>query len=231
MNRPIYIVGDIHGKFQELEQIIHRHDIHDCYLICVGDLGIGFQHRIPEARMRVKLRDYFASRAIEFLSIRGNHDDPAFFSGCFMHASPWFRLVPDYTYLELNGQTFLFVGGGISIDRTGSHRVEGRSYWSNERLVVRPELITKLCDVLITHPIPHWIGPVSKGPIRRWLDADPGLEKILDEERSDVSRLIDLCQPKHAYFGHFHMSEFADYGLTRGRILDELEIYEHRAVN
>lgn len=41
--KPVLFIGDIHGAFNRLKDLIHKQGIENCYLICVGDLGIGFK--------------------------------------------------------------------------------------------------------------------------------------------------------------------------------------------
>ncbi len=42
MNKPIYLLGDIHGKWDIINNWIDKFEIKDSYIIQVGDFGIGF---------------------------------------------------------------------------------------------------------------------------------------------------------------------------------------------
>ena len=226
MEMPVYIIGDIHGKFEKLMFLIKDTGIRDCYLICVGDLGIGFQDNYyKEHRTIARLNDFFSHRDIKFMSIRGNHDDPDYFIGGGRINLDNFELIEDYTYKTINDQQYLFVGGAVSIDRR--IRSLNKNYWEKELFVLKPELIEK-SDVLITHSTPLWIGPFDKAGIFSWCEKDSKLWDLCVKEREDVGQLVKLSQPSKVYFGHFHISEIKSHGDCQGRILNELEILEHR---
>lgn len=224
--RPIFVLGDLHGKFRELERQISRINIKDCHLICVGDLGMGFNYnRQGEIKGLRNFNETLKKRDISFLAIRGNHDDPQYFDGNikFSHI----ELLADYTYRTIEGRSFLFVGGAISIDR--KMRLEGKSYWRDEVFVYEPEKITERAEVLITHTGPEWIGPTVLAPIvQGWAADDATLIDDLNRERAQMTSLYLKVKPKKAYLGHFHESTSTLRNGTAARILDELEIIEIR---
>ena len=69
MTRPIYMLGDIHGDYAGLLEILDERKIRDAVVIHVGDGHEGF----PECGLPVleTLNQEFATRGIEYLSIRG----------------------------------------------------------------------------------------------------------------------------------------------------------------
>ena len=46
----ICLLGDVHGRFVFLKAKIINANLRDCYLICVGDLGIGFDSPEQESK-------------------------------------------------------------------------------------------------------------------------------------------------------------------------------------
>ena len=44
-DKPILFLGDNHGSWNVLFDIINSKNIADCYIISVGDLGIGFKYK------------------------------------------------------------------------------------------------------------------------------------------------------------------------------------------
>jgi len=227
--RAVYIVGDVHGHFGALLEYVDRFDLNDCYLICVGDLGIGFQYGTDgELAGILNLDKEFKKKNIIFMSIRGNHDDPWFWGigrNGWTVDHPNFKLLHDYTTMDINGEKFLFVGGGISIDRTV--RRLGQTYWPDEVFILDESKIVE-CDVLITHSGPNWIGPIDKADISGWCKRDDTLWDECLAERVAHNTLYKLAKPKRAYLGHFHRWEAVEFNGCYTTILDELQIYQHR---
>jgi predicted phosphodiesterase len=223
MSKPIYIVGDIHGKWDHLFLKIKASEIRNFTLIGVGDLGVGFLDADKQARQFDYINSFFGGKGIDFIGIRGNHDDPSYFNGSIDRSN--FKLLPDYTSLTLNDKEFLFVGGAVSIDR--KIRKEGVSYWTDEKFVLDHSKI-KRCDVLVTHSAPTWSGPFDKDGISSWCDRDETLWDECLQERKDHDVLIKLCGASRHYCGHFHTFSLVDFDGCVSTILDELEIKEIR---
>jgi len=192
MQKDIYIIGDIHGQITQLIDTIERTQLEKCFLICVGDLGVGFINKIQNDVIFTNLNKFLRSRKITFLSIRGNHDDPDYFDGNFKYSNV--KLLKDYTTMKINDEKFLFVGGAVSVDRT--YRQEGVSYWSDEVFILDDSKV-KECDVLITHSAPMWIGPHTKKGINHLCERDEFLWDDILEERDMIEKLINLSKPKN----------------------------------
>jgi hypothetical protein len=224
--KPVYIIGDIHDVFGRLKKKVEYFDLRGCYLICVGDLGIGFNYSSEDEISNCNdLNKFFADRDVSFMSIRGNHDDPAFFGGCCAINLSHFKLLPDYHAEILNGERFLFVGGAVSVDRR--RRAEGLSWWRDEKFQYMPERVYE-CDVLITHTAPSWNSPFDKNGIASWCNADLTLWDECYKERVDTNALIVQCGAKKHYCGHFHKSQWAENDGCYSTILNIEEIKEHR---
>lgn len=222
--KPTLIVGDIHGEWDALFRKIDHLDLRDATLLCVGDVGIGFVERPKQERQHIHINNFFKSRDIEFLSIKGNHDDPAYFDGSINLSH--FKLLPDYTTLTLNDKKFLFVGGAISIDRT--IRKEGISYWKDEVFKLDESKIQQ-CDILITHSAPTWNGPIEKnGMLANFCQKDATLWDECMEERKQHDALIKLSGAKRHFAGHFHGYFVVDFDDCVSTILDILQIAEIR---
>ena len=220
------VVGDIHGEWDALFRKIDHLGLRDATLICVGDLGVGFKDsHAKEIRALQFANAFFAARDIEFLSIRGNHDNPAFFNGEIQTFSN-LRLVPDYHVETFNDKQFLFVGGAISIDRT--LRKQGVSYWKDEGFKLDQSKLQR-CDVLITHSAPTWNGPIEKnGMFATFCQKDSTLWDECMTERKQHDILLKLSGAKRHYCGHFHESSVVDFDGCVSTICDILQITEIR---
>ena len=219
----IYILGDTHGHWLRFFQDVERLDIRDALVIHVGDVGVGFSSQEGEYTKLHNLNKKLAERNINMIAIRGNHDEPQYFSDntTFSHL----ELLRDYTTREINGEKFLFVGGAISVDRY--YRSSGIDYWPEEAFVLDEEKAQK-CDVLITHTAPSWIGPSHhNGFCVQFFGNDPKLKEELGEEREKMNRLFELTRPNHLFCGHFHTSECKYNSGCWGRILDINELIRY----
>jgi len=226
--KPTYILGDHHGDYEAVFATLKERGIWDAMIIHVGDGGEGF----PDWRATTaeSLDSRFAAFGIEYLSIRGNHSDPAFFDGRVM--LPNFKLLRDYTSLHLNGKSWLLAGGAISIDRLD--RLPGRSWWSGEGFELREDLAQHV-DVLVTHSGPSWIGPSCRNElVRACANAEAvfGCDTLIAElqaERRAHEKLFRLVTPKTWYLGHFHERAEKPYLGCRTRILDCCELILHQS--
>lgn len=207
----IIVVGDIHGKWETFYKKLTNSKIKNAVVILAGDVGIGFDDDKNEIKRFHYINRIMQQKKIILLAIRGNHDNPKWFDGSVNYSN--FHLLPDYTYLTINGNKWGFVGGAISIDRRDRHL--NKSYWIGEPFVLKEELIQP-CNVLVCHSAPQWLGPINKLTQYDW---DVTLEEDCMKERSDITRLVELSNCKRFYCGHFHMSMNGSNGNCQGTIL------------
>jgi len=224
IDRPIYLLGDHHGFTGEVFAAIAKQSIRNAVILHVGDgeEGISFGPRQFE-----ELNSAFAKRNLLFFGMRGNHCDPNLFDGSI--DLPHYKLVPDYTRLSANGESWLLIGGAISIDRLD--RVPGIEWWPQENFQLRRDLIEP-ADVLVTHSGPSWCGPpTSNGFVRLFAERErrhgSDLVSELDAERALHEEAFAIVRPHHWYCGHFHTSEVTRHQDCEIRILDMNELRLH----
>lgn len=222
-NKPLLFLGDHHGEWSYLLDIIDTKKISDCYLISVGDSGIGFTDKKNQIKM-INYLDYeFKERNIIFMGIRGNHDDPSFFNGSDRISLINFELIEDYTVAEYDGKKIQFIGGAVSIDRTS--RTEGRSYWEDE-IVKFDRDKCKEVDILVTHTAPSWCFPQQFNElVYGWANEDAYLLEDLTDERAVMDEICKLCKPRTHLYGHFHSSWVERVNGCVHRLLDINEIW------
>jgi len=214
-------LGDTHGNWSITLDNIEKVGIRDAIILHVGDVGIGFIDAEKQDELLHYVNRELAQRNIQMFCIRGNHDDPRYFSGDYEYSN--IVLLTDYSKMLINGKKFLFVGGAISIDRI--MRTPNKSWWSDEVFVLDESRAEK-CDVLITHTAPNWIGPIDKIGIGWHTERDPNLWEECCAERLAMNRLIEITEPDQHFCGHFHRSESAVNDKCISRILNENEICE-----
>lgn len=224
--KPLIFLGDHHGAWNMLFDIIRLKDIRDCYIISVGDLGIGFHKKEKEQKQTENLNNFFKQKNINFYGIRGNHDDPSYFSGENRICLDNFELIEDYTMSEYGDKSIQFIGGAISVDRTG--RNIGTSYWENEGVVFNREACKKV-DILVTHTAPsHCFPQQFNEMVYGWAGQDAYLIQDLTDERAVMDEIFKACNPSSHLYGHFHSTWSEEINGCRHRSLNINEFFEYR---
>ena len=222
-NKPIFYVGDHHGSWGQLFSVIDRLKIKNCYIISVGDSGIGFRAKKEQLSDIKILNKQFKKLDIIFMSIRGNHDDPSYYTGNDRIKLSNFELIEDYTVMEHNSKSIQCIGGAISIDRTG--RKEGISYWVDESVVFVKDKLQKV-DILVTHTAPNWCFPQQFNEmVYGWAREDAYLLEDLTDERAVVGEIFKICQPSLHLYGHFHSSWNEEINGCMHRLLNINELW------
>ena len=148
----IYLLGAHHGDYETLFVKLHERDIRNATVIHLGDGHEGY----PDWKSSdaLDLDRIFASLDIEYLSIRGDRSNVGLFNGDVM--LPNFKLLPDYTRLEIIGQSWLFAGGAFALQR--DPQILDDPDWPDESFNFQWAQQDQ-ADVLVTHSGPNWIGP------------------------------------------------------------------------
>ncbi len=235
------ILGDIHGDFQYLIELLGMFDFQNESIISVGDFGLGFDTLSSECMHLAMLNNSLRRRNIKLYVIRGNHDNPSYWRDSNDSKDPGFSniiLVRDYTVMIIEDKNVLFIGGGISIDR--SVRTEGRNYWKDEVIIRNDEFIKSLpensIDVMITHtPIAkmfwHICGTdlVNQYALRdRSLWADIDKEQSILEEYNSILKETQKDSLKMWFSGHLHISSVVNTDNIKYIVLNIAEFYEVR---
>lgn len=225
IHQPIYLLGDHHGYIDMLLDHVDENAIRNAVILHVGDgdEGISFWHEHFQV-----MNDEFAKRGLLYLGMRGNHCDPSLFDGSVDLSH--FKLLPDYSRLDVGGSSWLLSGGAISIDR--QDRECGLDWWPEEKFRLCRDLAGP-ADVLVTHSGPRWIGPATSNDFvdvyaqSESENNDTDLIGELETERMLHEELFRLVRPKHWYLGHFHDSAAVQYQGCEIRLLTMHEIHRH----
>lgn len=232
----IVFVGDIHGNFRVIENLIGQLGQGD-NIIQVGDFGLGFKPLYKDCESLSKLGKLLSEKGVDLYIIRGNHDDPEFWEidteknckGSYAGKQK-IHLVPDYTTLNIENKTILFIGGAVSVDR--KDRKEGVNYWVNEVVRQNSEFEPNPnVDIVVTHTAPYGVPPLSNSGkvLNYYKQFDDNLIDDIAIEREYMNYLFNLlydsCCLEHWIYGHFHFSETHLKKGVKFRLLDINEKY------
>lgn len=240
----VCFIGDIHGDFISLGGLMKRTTFRDTVYIICGDCGFGFNKKEYYSQVFNKLSRTASRYNCEFYFIRGNHDERSYFDKRLIYRK-CFKAIPDYSVIQTPLYNILCIGGAISVDRTyrmalhkenamkyamhhgcslnEAEKLCKKVYWEDEGCYYDEERLSQLkmngidIDIVCTHTAPSFVKPLGKGGIEGWLNADPTLEKSLDDERATMDRIYNkLKADGHPvtkwFYGHyhFHNSEYVD---------------------
>ena len=207
----IYITGDTHipidiGKLAEDRFAEQFFMSKEDYLIICGDFGGVWS----ESLMELKWRDWLDHRSFTTLFVDGNHENFDLlnsypleqWNGGQVHriGQSIYHLMRGQVF-TLQGQKFITMGGGLSIDR--ANRTPGLSWWPQEMPSAQEydEAWANLehhgfsVDYVITHAVPETfmrkLFPVFRHP------GEEELTEFLDKVHAYASY-------RHWYFGHLH---------------------------
>jgi predicted phosphodiesterase len=238
--KKVYLMGDVHGDFVSVFNYeFDKTDMNDCLVIQLGDFGVGFNYKKYDEENLKFTNNLLLERGCQCYAIRGNHDSPDFFDGNYRFSN--LHLLKDYTSMDINGESFLFVGGAVSIDRTfrinrdrKSHTK--KSYFFGEEFQLDLEKIKDVkCDVIITHTSPTWCYPQNDdgfGPlVESFIKYDDNLVKDLTKERKEMDILFEELNKSNKihthYYGHFHTSAQTDKNGCKHFLIDQYKSTEY----
>lgn len=198
----IRFVGDIHAKFRQYGNVVHKVD----HSIQVGDFGIGFDAGRDAAATE------FQTNNPNHRFIRGNHDNPA---KC--------REMPNYIPDGQIEDDIMFVGGAWSIDH--AYRTPGIDWWPDEEishselyaLVLKYEQVKP--RIMVTHDLPSTVAkelffnPKGNIDLKKQFPSRTG---------AALDAMFDVHKPDLWIFGHWHFDVDTVYKDTRFICLNAL---------
>jgi UDP-2,3-diacylglucosamine pyrophosphatase LpxH len=214
--RHLWICGDIHCELSNLVwKAVRQLKIRHADILIVGDFGAGFGRPksmdVAYARICPELKE----NDIRLYTIRGNHDDPAFFDGS--HDYERLRFLPDHRTIELCGKKIYPIGGAVSTDidlvdpltrksrrmqndaliRFGSSK---RIWWPDETPVQITENLPESADIIASHDAPLSFEP----PLMRDAHVRDNTWQKVVESRRYLDFVLRTVKPSQWFYGHFH---------------------------
>jgi len=220
--KHILVFGDNHDHWEVFPNFIRDYELDTCAVILVGDFGIGFDPMVNEIKKLSWLTKRLYHTNSDLFVVRGNHDNPEYFTGRFDTDNV--KLIPDYTVLNLNDINILCVGGAYSVDRTDrrsfyhfkpnstkSDTISVNDWWSNEVLVYDHDKVMSMKDIkmVVTHTAPQVAQPYTKTNLNHWAVQDRNILQDCRIERAQLFQVYDnLFHNGNMidtwYYGHFH---------------------------
>lgn len=221
-NLPCFCIADIHGQYSIIDRIIKENELKNCYLILLGDIGLGFLNLDAHYAEYKTTNDLCKKQNVHVFMIRGNHDDPKFFEEDILRFSN-IHTVKDYTLLKNKNITMLCVGGAISIDRIARKQNYHRniyywkdmypsldeekikeilipSYWENEKPVFNDVALEEMAkngeeiNVILSHTCPSFSYPREKNGIKPFLRVDSKLLQDINNERDVMDKIFETVK-------------------------------------
>lgn len=212
-----FAVGDIHGKFGSIKAMVETYGLRDACIIVCGDCALGFAKPQCYKNELKKLNRMLDSRNITLVLVRGNHDNPKWFSEGTVNTK---RIVAVQDYTVING-CILCVGGAVSYDRMDRQELKESAmakwlkykpqrtredamkntqdcWWPDEQPVFSQNLMDLIRDnglsvrFVVTHTCPSSCYPQNFSVrLNSFLMKDEGLMDDIKHERSVMDRLRD----------------------------------------
>ena len=233
--RQLWICGDIHGELSGLVRNAVNRGISCADILVVGDFGAGFGRPKSMDVAYGKAHAALEKNDICIYTIRGNHDNPAFFDG--MHDFDRLHFLPDHRIIELCGKRIYPVGGAVSADidlvdplshksrrmindsliKFGSSK---RVWWPDEAPVQIAEGLPTAVDIVISHEAPLSFEP----PLMQadYMHNETFLKIV--ESRKYLDYVLSQIKPALWFYGHYHSHFEGNYQNTLYRCLDIAEI-------
>lgn len=184
-------------------------------ILVVGDFGAGFGRPKSMDVAYGKVKAALEKNDICIYTVRGNHDDPAFFDG--KHDYERLHFLPDHYIIELCGKKIYPIGGAVSADidlvdpltrksrrmvndalvRYGSSK---RVWWPDEVPMQIVDGLTASADIVVSHEAPLSFDPplVRADNVR-----DETWQKIV-ESRKYLDCVLHAIKPALWFYGHYH---------------------------
>ena len=228
--KSLYFCGDIHGDYKEFVwTITKRYGLRNSAIVVLGDFGVGFDKTMTDLYKWSEKRLNDTNNVI--FAIRGNHDDPEYFTDEEKYSYPRLRFMEDHKVYTICGKTIYPIGGANSTDVT--YRLEinqnlaakgkdKRVWWPGEDITRKYDNLPTRVDIIISHS-----APLTFLPIITKFPETPGwqYDKILDE-RKYLDHILVEVKAKYWFYGHYHHHFSGSFGELLYKGLDIMEFYE-----
>lgn len=223
LDRDNYLIHKpIFGSFDGMVSFENTNFMYsDALIISNGDNHIGFNEDSFYEKTFIKINEILAKNNTTLLLVRGNNDDPSFFSEEKINFSN-VKTIPDYSVILTKIGNLLCVGGGISNDRIWRQKQEKRLstispdkkkrlYWENEGACFNEDEMKAISDSklkisgVISHMPPTFVTTELSCLKTNWCINDPNLLKDIEKSRLVMDKIYRNLneQNNHILFWFF----------------------------
>lgn len=213
----VYFIGDIHGEFGVVRNIIKTHKS-GIYIFC-GDIGMGFHARGYYTQAFNRIQKVASDRGSHVVFVRGNHDDPSYFDGdnrSFCDGMDRVNMAASWDIVLTDRGNVLCIGGANSVDKI--RRREGIEWWSGETIIEKdPDSIYQFIgdtpiNAICSHTAPGLVDGIEDDTVLRYYDMmTPGLIDRCNGERRYLNDVLITMLGEDVkgdvtdwFHGHFH---------------------------
>ena len=138
---------------------------------------------------------------------------------------------------EINVRHYMKYHPGCTIEEAKDRTSDG--YWENEAPVYNEDALNIIknegigINHVITHTCPSFCDPIHKNGLEYWINSDPGLVEVIDNERNVMDKLYNkLISDGHHLeswtYGHYHRHSSQTYNNIKFTMLDAITMNNTR---
>lgn len=221
---PLYFLGDTHSVYEVIKrlQAIRARKLitkeEGATIIHIGDFHhwhYSWSDKRHKESFKI-LEDLLDELNITILVIRGNHDNPSWFSYKNTVYTGRLKFLPSNSFVQLYGLNIFLQGGGISINRTDL--IQGVDYWENEGpeelAYIDPSFPINI-DIHVAHIANRALkrhlnetvlNSSFKSHLAHYFIKDYELSKDDNKSVEVIQRAWSRLNPKYFICGHYHCS-------------------------
>lgn len=169
-------------------------------IVVSGNGGIGMKSKKYYEDTFGNLEKILADNNCYLFFIRGNNDDPSYFSERlidFEHV----KTIPDYSVLALKTYNCLCVGGSVSIDKEWKlfqeEQFGKKSYWENEAPIFDEKQLDEILSqfkisCVITSTSPSFVYPSTNAfKNSKWFSGNKSIKNNFTNERKVLDKIYE----------------------------------------